>query len=177
MVPLSKILSMDPSSLRVASRWLSAKGISPLQLVRLLDPEDPRWGALYEMPIQKDTFVHFTLASRAKAIVEQGRLLMKPPHPKFGIDAVNAISTVYGEFIPGVQLTHLRSIAKREKDSIVALVFKTNTKPQYGMAEEVVWKRDVALQGARIFPLAKGVSLIMGSPVRLTGQQDQILYT
>ncbi len=51
-------------------------------------------GDFYLMDLSRDRFVHFTTRDRAAEIMESGRLLMRPPYKKFGIDAVAAVSTV-----------------------------------------------------------------------------------
>lgn len=164
---------MNPSASRVASRWLMARKL------RRGDPrlaDEPEEGHTYHMDVADDLFVHFTTSSRANEILASGKLLMRPPHKKFGIDVVNGISAVYGEFLPGVQLNHVRSVAKKQHDHVVALVFKTRVPPEYGMVEEVIWKRDVPLTAPRILPLDKGVSMLMSTPERLQAPYDQVVY-
>jgi len=165
---------MLPSAARVAARHLARRGV--LQFKGPISPGHPEWGSSYKLPVSADRFVHFTTSRRADEILEAGRLLMNPPYKKMGIDVVNGISTIYGAFVPGVQLSHVRSTAKKELDHVVALVFKTNTRPDYGRREEVVWTRDVVLKGPRVLPLDKGASLIMGSPERIE-DDDLVNYT
>lgn len=113
-------------------------------------------GDFYLMDLSRDRFVHFTTRDRAAEIMESGRLLMRPPYKKFGIDAVAAVSTVWGMFLPGVQTTHYK------RDDLVAVVFQTNTLPEYGVPEEVIWKRDVVLKGAKIVSFDKAKSMLQG---------------
>jgi len=122
----------------------------------------------YEMSVKDDSFVHFTTKERAKEILEKGKLLMDPPYEKFGIDAVNAVSTTYGSFVPTVTVTHLKGQA-------VSLIFKTNTEPDYGVAEEVIWKTDVNLIDPKIVSKEKGISLLKGTSEKID-DQDQVLY-
>lgn len=129
-------------------------------------------GNTYWMPLEKDQFVHFTTLSRAKQIMDAGKLLMKPPYQKFGPDEVFAISTVYGEFLPGVQTTHTKT---QGTDSMVAVVFTTRTPPVAGHAEEVFWRRDVTFQKARMVPFSAGRGLLQKAPVRI-GEMDTVLY-
>jgi hypothetical protein len=95
-------------------------------------------GDYYLMDLARDEFVHFTPRDRAKQILASGKLLMRPPYEKFGIDAVAAISTVWGSWVPGVQTTHSVS------SDLVAIRFKTQTMPEYGST------------GRRSFPSQRG---------------------
>ena len=88
--------------------------------------------------LEDDFFIHFTPLSRAKEILSSGYLLSNPPYKKFGISGIQAISAVYGTFLPGVQTTHIKT-----DEDIVAVVFKTNILPDIGHAEEVIWKEHV----------------------------------
>jgi hypothetical protein len=103
----------------------------------------------YKMSIAEDAFIHFTPLSRARKIKKSGRLLMRPPYDKFGIDAVTAISRTYGSLVPSVQTTHIKldggELDDEEStgDELAAIIFRTNTLPKYGRVEEVVWERDV----------------------------------
>lgn len=93
----------------------------------------------YLMDIHQDRFIHFTTQTRADEIIESGVLLMHPPYKKFGIDAVCAVSLVWGTYVPNTQHTHIKGL------NLAAVLFKTNTIPEYGYVEEVVWKQDVRL--------------------------------
>lgn len=117
---------------------------------------------VFEMDLREDTFVHFTYESRAQEIVDSGVLLLDPPYDGFGAYAVFAVSAIYGSVVPGVQLTHLR-----EDEPIVAIVFKTNVKPDIGFIEEVSWKRDVPLKGARIVSKNDGIQMINNAPEKI----------
>jgi len=113
-------------------------------------------GDYYIMDLNKDTFVHFTYPDRAEQILKSGKLLMNPPYDKFGTDLVSAVSTVWGEFVPGVQTTH------NKKQGLVAVVFKTRTVPLYGHAVEVLWEHDVVLVRPKIVSFAKGKGMLSG---------------
>lgn len=131
-------------------------------------------GTLYYMPLSKDLFVHFTLKSRADQILDSGKLLMRPPYPKFGADHVAAVSAVWGWYTPSVQTTHTKV---PPGDELVAIVFRTSTKPSpVNYVEEVVWNRDVALQNARIVSASQGASLIRKAPEKLPDEQDGVTY-
>lgn len=131
--------------------------------------ETDKWGSTeYWADLSKDRFVHFTAPDRAEQILSMGKLLMRPPYPKFGIDAVNAVSVVWGEFVPGVQTTHI-------KGPLVAVLFQTNTMPKHGFQEEVIWDRDVVLRNPKIIPANKAISMIKGAPESI-GEDDYVTY-
>ena len=113
-------------------------------------------GDFYLMDLSKEVFVHFTPPERAEEIIRSGKLLMNPPYKKFGIDAVSAISVVWGTFVPGVQTSHSK------RNDLVAIVFKTRTPPEYGYPEEVIWKHDVTLVRPKIVSFAKGKGMLKG---------------
>jgi hypothetical protein len=109
--------------------------------------------------VADDTFVHFTYVDRAKEIVDQGVLLANPPHKKFVIVGVQAVSLKHGEFVPGVQTTHLT-----DKDQeIVAVVFKTRNVPKIGYPEEVIWDNDVELINPKIVSADKAKRILRPS--------------
>lgn len=161
--------------------WLSGYGGKPIMRLSMArriasahqygirDIGESLLGRLYEMPLSKDTFVHFTTPDRAEAIVESGKLLMRPPHPKFGTDTVNAVSTTYGVWQPGVQTTHL------SRRDLVAVLFQTDTVPKYGYVEEVVWDRDVKLRNPRIVSFQKATGMLKRAPVRID-DGDKVVY-
>lgn len=130
--------------------------------------DDGHW---YLGDVRKDSFIHFTPASYAKEIVESGKLLANPPHPKFGIAGVQAISLGYGKVVPGVQSTHIKT-----KEPIVAVWFKTNAVPKVGYGEEVIWPRDVPLINPKILSADKAWALLRKAPERLKSEQDIVKY-
>ena len=115
----------------------------------------------FEMNVSDDHFIHFTTLSRAKQIMESGKLLQNPPHDRFGIDATSAVSLNYGGNIPGVQTTH-------SKEPLVGIVFKTNTKPDYGHVEETVWHEDVELMDPKVIRASDGVELLNNTKEDIT---------
>ena len=127
---------------------------SPLQRLRCQYDGD-----FYLMELSLDRFVHFTTRDRAAEIIESGRLLMRPPYKKFGIDAVAAVSTVWGSFVPGVQTTHIDS----DKRDLVGVVFQTRVMPEVGYPEEVLWKQDVVLVNPKVVSYAKAKGMIRGA--------------
>lgn len=115
--------------------------------------------AVYKMSLRKDRFIHFTSSDRALEIISSGKLLMNPPHEKFGPDKVYAVSLVWGRLVPGVQTTHI----KGEGDP-VGIIFRTQTKPHGGWPEEVIWDRDVDLRDVRLVPAKKGAAMLKRTP-------------
>ena len=119
--------------------------------------KDSKYENIYSMDLKKDRFIHFTPESRARQIVSDGKLLMNPPYRKFGIDAVTAVSLVWGEAVEGVQTTHIKM---GEGEKLVGVVFKTDTLPEYSYIEEVIWHRDVRLIRPEIVSHSKGLSML-----------------
>ena len=139
----------------------------------LIPTSEKAWndGQVYWMPLAKDTFVHFTTRDRAEQIVASGKLLLHPPYPKMGIDKVLAISLVWGDYVAGVQTTHIKAPGE-----VVGVVFKTITKPEYGYIEEVVWGRDVVLISPKIIPMGRAVSLLKAAPFTIA-DNDSVTYS
>jgi hypothetical protein len=105
------------------------------------------YGQVYKVTLADDTFLHFTLGSRATQIIAAKKLLMNPPFQKFGTDSVDAISGTYGRLVPSVQLTHIKP---PPNDIVVCVVFQTNVKPYAAYPEEVKWNCDVPLLNAKV---------------------------
>lgn len=137
-----------------------------------LEEESP-YGRVFRGDGSKDTFVHFTPLSRAKQILSEGKLLMRPPYPKFGTDAVNAVSLSYGSYVPSVQTNHIKT---GPQDPVVGVVFKTSSKPWTGYSEEVIWKRDVPFQGpAKIVSKSKAIGMLRNTSEQISGD-DTVKY-
>lgn len=136
----------------------------------LIRTDEKTWqgGTVYKMDVRKDRFVHFTPKERADQIVSSGKLLMEPPYPKFGIDAVSAVSLTYGQSVPGVQTTHV-------KNDLVAILFSTTVKPKHGFVEEVVWKRDVAIRNPKVISAKKAVRMLKNTPEQIESS-DVVMY-
>jgi hypothetical protein len=115
------------------------------------------YGNTVDATLADDEFIHFTTASRAKQILQNGKLLMEPPYKKFGTDTVDAISLRHGMFNPGVQFTHIKITPD---DPLVAILFKTNLKPYAAYPEEVKWNVDVPLINAKIISKNQAQSLL-----------------
>lgn len=139
----------------------------------LKDTGEKTWmdGSYFSIDVQDDVFVHFTLKERADAIIENGRLLMNPPYEKYGTDAVNAISTVWGQYVPGTQHTHIEG----RQGELVAVKFTTKTLPTHGYVEEVVWKDDVVFEQAEIISKDDAVKLLNNAAFGIQGS-DEVRY-
>lgn len=164
---------MDPDEIMAEDEWVQTHPEEPFSKVAspLQDSGQETWsdGTIWQMDVGKDQFVHFTPADRADEIVVSGKLLMRPPYKKFGGDAVYAISTVWGNFVPGTQTTHYGKVP------LVAIVFKTSTVPKAGFSEEVTWDRDVVLKNAKIVPYNQAVNMVRNTPHAISGD-DMVLY-
>jgi len=122
----------------------------------------------YQMNISEDRFVHFTTAERAEEIMNSGKLLMDSPYEKFGIDAITAVSVVWGKPVHGVQVSHIEG-------EPVAVLFSTSTIPQSGFVEEVIWKEDVILNNAEVISVAHANSML-SQTADFIGEFDVVTY-
>lgn len=158
----------------MANFELQAKRLDRLadSLKKLKPKKDDRGREYFEMNIADDEFIHFTRKDRVKQILDSGHLLMRPPHPKFGTDTVDAVSLVYGKFLPGVQTTHI----SKNPEKIAAIRFKTHVKPKYGYIEEVKWEGDVPLQDAKEVSYSGAVSLLSHTPDMLEDSDHEVKY-
>lgn len=141
---------------------------------RVLHPveyENSMGGQFYLADIRQDRFVHFTPSSRALGILKDGKLKVNPPYQQFGGSGVYAISLVYGAYVPGTQVTHI----KPDEGELVGIVFETTAVPERGYIEEVTWNRDVPLKRARIVPARQAIGMLSNTPERIGGQ-DQVFY-
>ena len=122
------------------------------------------------LDVQDDSFVHFTTASRADAIL---RTRMIPLAPRdAGGSLVQGVSTTYGRYVPIAHTTH---VAASHLDPMVALVFTTSMQPRVGFAEEVVWSGDVPLSSARVVSAREGLLMLAQAAVQL-GDDSHVLY-
>lgn len=138
------------------------------------DTDDWSGGTIYRANPKDDVFVHFTPLSRAKQILESGKLLAKPPYEKFGIEGVQAVSLGYGSHVPEVQSTHIKT---PNEDPLVAVRFRTSTEPKLGRPEEVIWPGDVdvELEGAEIISAEDARNSLEQTPSAL-GEDDVVYY-
>jgi len=130
---------------------------------------DRHRNAHYLMDVKRDRFIHFTTLERLRGIVQTKKLLMNPPYDKFGIDAVTAVSAIYGESVPGVQTTH-------NKEPLAAIFFSTRTIPQYGRVEEVIWDKDVEIKSYKIITMKHGIEMLNNSRMKID-DQDMVHYS
>jgi hypothetical protein len=134
--------------------------------------KDKHDNTIYKMDIGKDRFIHFTTPEAAKAIVKSKKMLLKPPGVKgFGASGVFGVSLVWGWYVPGVQLTHIKS------PHIVAVVFTTAHKPRPGnYVEEVVWNSDVPLKTVKVVSKGEAIRLLKKVPFPLKDEQALVTY-
>lgn len=133
---------------------------------------DFSFGKTWKMNVLEDEFIHFTTRDRANQILESGKLLMRPPYEKFGTDTVDAVSLTFGSHLPSVQTTHIKD------NDLVAIKFKTNTVPHYGMSDEVKWIGDVNLINPQILEFNEAVRLLQSvkPPKGFDEDDDKVIY-
>jgi len=112
-----------------------------------------------KVKLADDSFVHFTYLSRAHQIISDGVLRSDAPYKEFtGIAGVQAVSVEHGSHVPGVQYNRL--LNRDNDEELIAIHFKTNTKPRIGYPEEVIWDGDVNLITPEIISQNQAVSLL-----------------
>ena len=160
-----------PEQAKIHERWKGSRGAGDPGLT---DTGDETWqgGKIYRADVGRDSFVHFTPRSRARQILESGKLLANPPHEKFGIEGVQAISLGYGAHVPEVQTTHVK---EDPEDPLVAVVFQTSTVPEHGHVEEVSWGGDVGLRDARVVGADEARGMLERAPRRIS-EDDMVVY-
>ena len=109
-----------------------------------------------KIKVKDDVFIHFTPRKNLDSILKFDGLQKNPPGiQKRGIDAITAVSLKWGKYVPEVQTQGIK-----DRD-IVAIIFKTLTKPKYGYVEEVVWGRDLKFNGKpKIVSFQQGINLL-----------------
>jgi hypothetical protein len=120
--------------------------------------------------VESDTFIHISHKPRIKQILESNALLMNPPYQKFGIDAVTAVSSNWGWWVPGVQTTH------HGDTELSAVAFQTNVKPKIGHPEEVIWDKDVTFTRAKEMTFDQAQIALQNTPYRLEDDSDVVCY-
>lgn len=159
--------------LKKFDKWLKERDkLLHESVLELVKQGNSTWDTWYRMNIAQDEFVHFTTMSRAKEIMESGRLLMNPPYDKFGTHSVDAVSLVYGDHVPGVQWTHTKT---NESDPIVAVRFKTMAIPSRAHVEEVKWLTDVPLINPQIISKEEAIGLLKNTPEDID-EESNIIY-
>ena len=134
---------------------------------------DKRGNKHYLMDIRRDRFIHFTLVPRLNEIIQTKKLLMDPPYKKFGIDAISAISLLYGKSVPGVQTTHHNV---KNEDELGAIMFSTKTIPKYGVIEETVWETDVNIIMFKLLTTKQAKNKLTQNIMKLD-DQDMVHYS
>jgi len=108
--------------------------------------------------VKDDLFIHFTTMERAQEIINSNTLMTNANSPYDGFGAVGAfaVSTKYGEDIPGVQTTHI----SKETSELVGVLFSTDQKPERGTVDEVIWNSDVKLKESSLISYQDAMSLL-----------------
>lgn len=140
---------------------------SPLSLV-----SQNRSNKTYSMSVKDDEFIHFTIKSHLMDIINQKRLDSSLRSELF--TSTFAISTVYGKFVPNTQL-FAGGGRKKDGTEFVAIKFKTNTPPEYGYVEEVVWHKPIELKSMSIMSVESAAALLKNTPYQI-GEQDEVTY-
>ena len=128
-------------------------------------------GKIYEMPLGHDRFIHYTTKANAEKIIQDQKLLFDPPtRTGLGIDAVVAVSSVWGSLVPGTQNSRIAP------EDMVAISFQTKTKPDYGYGEEVVWHEDVDLTNAKVISAEEANRLLQKTAEEIR-EEDAVRYS
>jgi hypothetical protein len=125
------------------------------------------------MSVKDDEYIHFTIKPHLMDIIKQKRLDSSLRSELF--TSTFAISTVYGKFIPNTQL-FAGGGRKKDGTEFVAIKFKTNTPPEYGYVEEVVWHKPIELKSMSIMSVESAAELLKNTPYQIGGQ-DQVIYS
>lgn len=132
---------------------------------------------IFEFPLNKDTFIHFTLKENASKIIADEVI---------NTDPVFAISLNFGIYLPVVQYNHIISKRKQKliqpmdlknKDKtnimlqkgwqipnfgeeIVAIKFKTNIVPSRANKEEVIWNSPLLIHNISIISSREAIRML-----------------
>lgn len=159
----------DPPAKSNIDKSASMRGLKPIfhEEGSLDDDELEEYGQnafskyYYFMPLSKDFFYHYTYADRVDEILEDGHLrpnhIMDSDSP--GAQGVYAISGTWGWDVPSVQISGGKK--KRIKE-MVALKFKTDTKPKAGFVVEVRWDKPVKIKGAEVISISEARRQLKG---------------
>jgi DNA-binding ferritin-like protein len=131
----------------------------------------------YHINLSKDFFYHYTYANRVDDIIADGYL--RPNHIEDndapGASGVYAISGVWGWDVYSVQMSGGKKSRAKE---MVALKFKTNTKPKRGFVEEIVWDKPVKLKDVEVVSIAQARRDLIGRKEqfqRLAGNHSEMI--
>ena len=122
--------------------------------------------------LSDETFLHFTTKERAEKIKEM-RMLLKCPEGvvKCGTDTIDAISLVWGKYVPRVQTTHYGKDAE-----LVGVVFKTGDPPKYGYVEEVKWdNNELPITDIKIISFEEAVQRLENTSEEV-GEMDMVKF-
>jgi hypothetical protein len=119
-----------------------------------------------------ETFLHFTTPERAENIVQMKKLLRAPENVvKFGTDTIDAVSLIWGEYVPGVQTTHYG-----ENAELVGVQFETDVPPSYGYVEEVKWHLDeLPIRNINILSFDEAVQRLKNASEKID-EMDRVEY-
>ena len=134
----------------------------------------------WTMNLAQDKFIHFARRERIPEIAKTGKLLLNSPHTgeRPGASGVFAVSLIYGLSVPSVQIpVQVGTTVKEPNENLAAIIFKTDTKPKYGYAEEVIWETDVNLIEAKAITIEEGIKLLSNTPDALTEDEEMdVIY-
>ena len=151
---------------------------------------------VYEFPLNKESFLHFTLNDFADEIVKTGMIEGA---------SVFAVSCSFGIWFPVVQFNHIISkkqdkmftpaeIKKAKKnptaferykksgwkipnfqEEICAVHFTTQSKPVSAHSEEIIWHGPLSIQNATRIPLRDAIRILKNTPHKI-GADDTVTY-
>ena len=148
---------------------------------------------VYTFPLNKDKFIHFTLAEYVPQILEDS--VIKSEGSTF------AVSTSFGVWLPVVQYNHIinkkndRTIApmdlknklKYEKmlkrgfrvpelgKEIQAIIFQTDKMPRIANVEEIVWDGDLPIKNVKQLTSREAIQILKHAPYKI-GNDDEVKY-
>ena len=123
-------------------------------------------GDVYKMSVKDDEFIHFTSMPNVEKILSSKQLNSGGnQYSSF------AVSTTFGEFVPGVQTDR--------EGYTEAILFTTDEKPvDQNYAEEVTWKGGVKFKTAKHISFDEAVSILKNTPEKLPdSDDDSVVYT
>ena len=187
--------------------WLNLKQTIPPSEFRqhfyVNDPKNPEqitaWKRklsknVYDFPISRERFIHFTLPEYAEKIIEK-RII--------GLEGISvfAVSLSYGIWFPTVQFNHIT--AKRDDDKamiyqlkrkdskekliakgltipeygkeVIAIMFSTNDIPKTAHREEVVWDNPVEIHNFQLISTRDAINRLKHTPYSI-GEDDLVHY-
>jgi len=166
------------------------------------DPKNPEQVAawkrsetkkVYTFPLNKDKFIHFTLAEYVPQILEDSAIKAE--------GSTFAVSTSFGIWFPVVQFNHIinkkndRTIApmdlknklRHEKmlkrgfrvpelgKEIQAIIFQTDKMPKIANVEEVVWDGDLPIKNVKQLTSREAIQILKHAPYKI-GNDDEVKY-